>query len=62
MVAVTPPWTLLAFAPILVAAGVLEPFESLLLPPQAATPAASASAQIPTRTKRCMRFTGAPLP
>jgi hypothetical protein len=34
----------------------------LLLPPQAATPAASAIEQIPTRTRRCMRFTGAPLP
>jgi hypothetical protein len=35
---------------------------SLLLPPHAARPIPRARLQAPARIKRCMRFTGAPLP
>jgi hypothetical protein len=50
-------------AELLLVAGVLALVElSLLLPPHAASPMASADAQAPARIKRCMRFTGAPLP
>jgi hypothetical protein len=41
--------------------GVAELLE-LSLPPQAASPAASADAQMPARIKRFMRVTGSPLP
>ena len=61
VVAVAPPWALLA----LVAAGVAglaEVLELSLLPPQAANPTASAPEQAPARIKRCLRFKRAPLP
>jgi hypothetical protein len=43
------------------AAGALELLELSLLPPQAASPIASARAQAPASSKRCMRLTDAPL-
>ena len=59
VVAADPP---LAAVPLLFAAGALEVVELSLLPPQAATPTASAEAQAPARIKRCMRFKMTPLP
>jgi hypothetical protein len=41
------------------AAGALELLELSLLPPQAASPIASARAQAPASSKRCMRLTDA---
>jgi hypothetical protein len=43
------------------AAGALELLELSLLPPQAASPIASARAQAPASSKRRMRLTDAPL-
>jgi len=59
VVAADPP---LDAVPLLLAAGALEGLVSSLLPPQAATPIASAAAHAPARIKRCMRFKMTPLP